>query len=330
VELLLRDVVPVESAGVGVLGRILAYLLMMLPPVAVPLALVLWLPVFRTATRRVYLLGFGWLSLASVFSGLGAAGIFLWHGIPTLAGASRPFRPVEFISPAWGLWLSLGSLLVIWVSLIVAWRLLPSRLIGAPEPGATRVYSRHGVVETLVTGGVALWTAGFLLLPWAQTQCSALVISLTHTASGNCSTLDGYDALSYAFANAQPFGIFLDPNTISPAHVLAQPWEIVLTCGALAIVLLWWQPRTIATHVCSAIWLAGAIILTGLGIYGVNNIFDGAPTLIYGASAGWGTGAGVVVALVGIALTAFGVALLAWRQARPADVRLAASVTGDV
>ncbi len=157
-----------------------------------------------------------------------------------------------------GFWLAV-------VALVLAW-LLPLALLarrwwrrGAPVRTNTlaRAVESSGSMAGagVLTGGILLWEAGTVLMPWASARCASMPLFL-----GTCVGLPFSGVLGYALTGTHVF----DP--MAALYAIG----ILLTGGALLILAgLWRGPGSWAFFATVTLWLVAATLFAILGYAGV-------------------------------------------------------------
>ncbi len=293
-----------------------------LPICGILLSLTLWLR--RAALRALVGVYVSWLLLATAVTGVALYGEFSVPAVQCVEGCSSP----PFIihrQVAWGAWLTLGVLLLAWVSLgaLIQRRTDPSTALGT-EPSTTsrlapstlpHTHSRSSLVGAGVyTLGVAIWAVGLLLAPWATAGCSGIPLSLTHLARGSCMGLDGYDLLvaglvklGWEQSEAKPLlAMYLNAYRII---------ELLLIAGVVLIVLLWRTGRARSMRAAVTVWMILVTLVFMAGWQGTSDHLGHPAALVFGAAAPWGVGSGVWICAVGIILGWAGCTAV-WLRAR--------------
>jgi len=291
-----------------------------LPIVGVALALA----VCRGQARARWLVGVyaAWLAFLSAMTGFGVYRAFVTlRSYPCLDGCGDP--NVTYHSQlAWGIWLSLGALLLAWVAFGALWlrRTPPNAAVGAAQDSATgtvarpprRAFSRAYMLGVGVfTLGAVAWTVGLFVVPWVTVGCVGIPLSFAHFSHGSCMGLDGYDMLIAGLNHAAWIRAL---GTLTVEEVALRSMELLAVAGAVAVWWLWtpWRARYARAEALAAVvWLLLVTLMFIIGWQGTARNLGQPAQLVFGAQGTWGVGPGVWLAAVGLALAAVG-CMVAW------------------
>lgn len=191
-----------------------------------------------------------------------------------------------------GLWVAVASLVIGWSALAgMLWLRRKTTDTEAPSGVA-----RGGLSAAIFSAGAALWAVGLLALPWATAGCSGLQFSFNHFVRGTCSGLDGADVMTIA-----------TNGDYRPSWIAI---ELLSVVGVYLLVTVWLSRLPRITWLVTLSWTVLLVPLFALGVRGVQ-VSLSRPVLLGYASVNPATfGSGVVVCLLGIALSGIGGVLL--------------------
>jgi hypothetical protein len=273
----------------------------------------------RTRALRLALIAYGlWLVTAAVVPlGLEAASVVALVRLYHQAGRAAVGTTY---SPGFGLLLLLAGLVLGWIALVLLARQrdpTPDATSTALVP--TRQSSRWAGLA-LVSAGLAVWGVGFLAVPWAQVNCSAVPVTFNHFVEGACAGLDAGDALSALVASRVAQSVW---DWYGGIYAL---YGVLIGGGLLALVALWRRWSSLSTRIWLVIWLATATVVSALSYRGVSHIAAEAPVLSVSATGAWRGATGIPMAWLGLFLAWLGLVALdtaARRRAAPVSTSMA-------
>ncbi len=265
------------------------------------LAAMLWQP----SQKRVAALGvalFGLWAAAYAIAGVVTVSDLLHNTRVPLTPALRiPELRITGAQLLGGLWLAIGGFLVT----VVALALMAASIRGAyraPHVGAeaSTPLRRRLPGTAAVTLGGAIWAFGFLGMPWATVNCTAMPLLV-----GRCIGIGSNGAIAYAVARAP---LHIDPLMAFYAGNLLQGLG-----GLLLLYGLWWRRLSSALCLWATLWLLAAVGFFVLGDVGVGIVTASALSL--GLPSGtWRGDTGVPVTFAGLVIVLFSLVPL-WRAA---------------
>jgi hypothetical protein len=256
----------------------------------------------RTRAMRLALIAYGlWLAAVAIVPlGLEAA---TWIALVRLRRQLISSADGTTFSPGFGLFLLLAGLALGWTALVLLARQR------RPAPGALTTLvpprqSSRWAGLALVSAGLAVWGAGFLAVPWAQVNCSAVPVTFNHFVEGTCAGLDAGDALSALVASRVAQSVW---DWYGGIYAL---YGVLIGGGLLALVAVWRRWSSLSTRLWLVIWLGTATIVSVLSYRGVSHIAAVAPVLSVSATGAWHGATGIPMAWLGLFLAWLGLIAL--------------------
>jgi hypothetical protein len=257
----------------------------------------------RTRSLRLVLIAYGvWLVAAAVVPlGLDAA---IWIALGRRLSQATSRADGVTYSPDYGPLLLSAGLVVGWTTLVLLARQRPPALTPAAPVSLPPRTSRAKAGVTLISGGLLLWTAGFLAVPWAQVNCASVPLTLNHFVEGSCAGLDAGDALTTLLSSRIPAAVW---SWSDGRYAL---YAVLLGGGVLALLAVWRSTASRTAHVWIALWLVAATAVTALSFRGVDHIAAAAPVMSSQATGDWHGATGIPLSFLGLLLAWVGMVAL--------------------